>query len=324
MLLQEILQAAGVDYRTTTQANEVVLCCPFCVLRGFPDDTKFHLGLNIKLGLAHCFRCDWKSRNVLHTARQLARIYKLSLRLNYVPEVKAEKEEVEKFEQVASGYPEEYEAFGKGDDNVERRCRSYLRSRGITTLQILRHKIGYAAVGRFAWRVIFPVFDIDGQVYGAVARAIDTKQSPKYLNTPGIKLMWNAHRQATVAVVCEGIMDALAVERALMRKHDWIAVARLGSSITHVQLKQLKRFDKIVILPDWDKAGVTGANELALQCAEGGLRVDVAVPEVMDGRDPGSMTEDEILAYIDTAGPWRDTYVRNDLRLRAAAVKEAV
>ena len=145
---------------------------------------------------------------------------------------------------------------------MERKARKYLRERQVSTLQIVRHKIGYAASGAYGWRIIFPVLMENGKVCGYTGRDFTTHQKPKYLNSTGYKGLWNAQRRARTAVVVEGIMDALRVEKALLRARDAVAVARLGSIITPLQMDQLKQFEQVIIFPDQDKPGVEGAVKL--------------------------------------------------------------
>lgn len=323
ILLQEILDRSGIRYRYTTSRWETVLDCPFCQERGLTEDAKEHLGLNIRNGLAHCFRCDWRSRGVLTTARALAKVFRIPFRLEYRTMQEEEVEEEKKEESdivVPVGLPKEYEQFTETvGDPVERRVRSYLKSRQVSMMQVERHKIGFAAVGKYAWRVLFPVFGGDGKVHGCVARAVDNRQQPKYLNTPGIKLLWNGHRQAKVAVVVEGVLDALRVETALLRRRDWVAVARLGSTITSAQLAQLRAYERVICLPDRDAPGLKGTISLAKTCLDKGIHVEVAIPEFVDDRDPGDMTENEIDDYIGLAQKWSDGSVP---RIRAAMKRQ--
>ncbi len=316
MLLQELLERADVDYKQ--KDDEISICCPFCPTH----DDRMLLGINVENGLAHCFHCGWSSGGVIETAKALAEVYGISFRIHFEAK-KDEKEYVPKpvptEPVVISRLPVEYERFvGDTSDKVEKRIRGYLKSRGVSHLQIERHQIGFAACGRYAWRAIFPVLGEDGKCYGFVARSIDVRQQPKYLNSPGIKLLWGAHQAAKTAVIVEGVLDALRVEHALMRRRDWIAVARLGSTMTGSQFRQLRKYERLILLPDRDAAGVKGAVAVAELCAANHIQVEMAIPQEMDGRDPGDMTEDEVNDYIDSAQQWTQaTYYR----MKTAAAK---
>lgn len=327
LIISDIIDASGLEVRPRTDdEDEVYLCCPFCVERGESTDNRFRLGLNMRTGAAHCFNCHWKARGVMFTARALCKALNVGINLRgfvrQEREARLKKESEVKKKRVlppAAGLPEEYQAFSEEVGKAGRRARRYLQQRQVSTLQIVKHRIGYASDGRLANRLIFPVVDPDGDVHGCVGRDFTGEQSPKYLNTPGMKLLWNAHRLATTAVVVEGIFDALRVEMALMRTRDMLAVSRLGSAITPFQLDQLKLYEKVIVLPDWDRAGVQGAIELCGRCDARGIHVSVCVPKSMTGEDPGSMTEDDIIDRIKDTVPWTASA---EHRLLAAAAKD--
>lgn len=304
-LIEGILQRAGVETKPHTfKKGEVQLSCPFCLERGLGDDTGQHLGVNFDSGKGHCFRCDWNARDIMYTARALSRVYKIPFVLRYV---ESEPQKPKKTPRTLPvGLPVGYEAFNGNKDSIERKMRAYLEKRGVSTSQIVRHKIGFAAVGEMAWRILFPVRDEDGKVYGCVGRTIMADVEPKYLNTIGIKLLWGANESGSTAVIVEGVLDALRVEQALLSHRGYVAVARLGSAITPVQLHQLRRFENRVILPDWDVPGMKGAMELARECAVHGMPVKFALPEAMTGLDPGAMTMDQIEDMLSSALPWNE------------------
>jgi len=312
--LEEILETAGVDIHYGT-GDEVNVCCPFCTERGESEDHRYRLGINTATGEAQCFNCSWKGRGLAYTGRQLCRIFGLKFRMT-TRERRARVEKAPPKLGKLAGLPLEYEAFSGGKDAVERAALAYLKNRGISSLQIVRHKIGFAGAGDLAWRVIFPFVDAEGWVHGCAARAIRSNMEPKYLNTRGIKILWNAMPTASTAIVVEGVVDGLHVEQALLRERGMIAVARLGSSITRLQMKQLKQYDRIVVFPDRDRPGIVGASQLCTQCDDVGMRVSVVVPSKLDGRDPGSMSADEIVDGIHSALPWRKA---TEFRLRLLA-----
>ena len=244
MIIREILETAGIDFRER-ENNEVYLNCPFCPSRGQSEDNRQRLGVNLKSGLGHCFNCGWASRDLMRTARELCEAYGLDLRNDILrrgrKEAKEQPVEVKKEDIDLAGLPPEYEPITGNLDSVGDRARRYLASRGVSVLQIVRHRIGFAGAGDMAWRVLFPVIDAEGLVHGVVGRAFGSNMRPRYLNSRGMKLLWNAQRQGAEAVVVEGVMDALAVERALLSMRNTVAVARLGSVITVEQMNQYAR-----------------------------------------------------------------------------------
>ncbi len=324
-MISDLLSRGGLDVRKAhSRPNEIWVNCPFCVERGESPDTRFRLSLNIQSGKGNCFNCGWRSHGMRRTVVELSRVLRVRISPPRPERLRQEAEngqETGVTEPVPTGLPEGYERFHDADDPVERLARDYLKSRGISILQIVRHQIGYAAVGKMAYRILFPVIGSDKKIYGCVGRTFDKHGKPKYLNTPGIKLLWNAHRTAAEVVVVEGVTDALKVEQALLTVRNSIAVARLGSTITNLQLAQLKQFEKITILPDHDRPGVQGASKLADVCIGMHMRVSVAVPERMDGCDPGSMSVEDILNELGNARPWT-TGLKARLRESANRHKE--
>jgi len=320
MLLKEVLEAAGVEYHESrSKKYEVTMNCPFCEERDESPDHRYRLGLNLDQGRGHCFNCDWKSNSFSFTLREFCRVFGIKRRVALraaEPEVKEEKAP------QITGWPVGYEPFlfGQKMEPFEHKAYRYLQLRGVTKLQVERHEIGYAEVGPFAGRIVFPVIGKKHRIYGCVSRAVSRSLEPKYLNTPGIKLLWNAYRKGKRAVVVEGIMDALAVERAVPWTAETVAVARLGSAITRLQLHALAKYEEVVILPDWDVPGVQGAAKLATMLLEGGKPSKICVPIVMDDRDPASMDPLDIVLAIDSAIPWSRNTER---RLRLAASRAA-
>lgn len=318
MVITDILDTAGVDYKVAlSNKDEITLCCPFCAERDEAADNRYRLGINVRKGAGSCFNCKWKGKTVKYIAKELGRVFGVRASLRIRKASKTETVTTPEIIDLGTGLPGEYEPLTGELDSVGKEARKYLKNRGVSLLQIVTHKIGFAAVGTMAWRVLFPV-QSNGLYYGCVGRAFWPDMQPKYLNTPGLKLLWNAHKPSGKAIVVEGVLDALRVETALLQVRNATAVARLGSAITVNQLMQLKEFDSVVVLPDWDKAGVDGAAELCSRCASRGMNVSVSIPQRMSGIDPGDMLPEQIMEYIGEAVPWNDTA---GFKLRAAAQK---
>lgn len=325
MILEDLLIQSGSDYKKKPgSADEVLLCCPFCTGQSDTSGSRMVFGLNLENGKAHCFRCDWKSDNVVYTARSLCAAWDIDfgwrLRLSA-----AESDvgppgggKVEP-EAVPAGLPDEYELFGDLSDEVERAAFRFLKRRGITRAEINEYQIGYAAAGRFGWRILFPVIGEDGVIYGCAARDFGGQDDKKYRNTEGIKLLYNAQHRAATAVVVEGPVDTVKVNRVLRRRFPgMLGVGTLGSALTHQQLAQLSKFRRVINFPDSDQAGVKGAMSRADACKAAGIDTLVIEPASMDGSDPGSMKEDEIAECIRSARQWTSA---QKLRMRLSMLK---
>lgn len=309
-LVESLLDRAGVEYhRSATDKNEITLCCPMpgC------GDARFRLGINVKHGRGHCYNCDWKSSSPVRILQDLSKALGVPIRASELYRQSQAPLAPEEVLPVVTGLPDGYEPIlGSIPDRLQRRALQYLQSRQVTEAQIKRHRVGFAAAGSMAGRIVFPVYGSDRQVYGCVGRDYTGSQHPKYLNTPGIKLMWNAFRKGKAAVVVEGVLDALRVELAV--PSSIIPVAKLGSNVTPTQIKQLKKFKYVCVVPDWDEAGVKGAMADCDLYTAAGIEVYVTVPSQLDDQDPGSMSEGSIQQLLNSAVQWSHTVA---LRLRS-------
>ncbi len=73
---------------------------------------------------------------------------------------------------VKISLPESYTALVNCRDSfVGKRAYTYLLGRGLTELDILRHKIGICTTGDYAGRIIFPSFDAEGNLNFYTGRA---------------------------------------------------------------------------------------------------------------------------------------------------------
>ncbi len=159
---------------------------------------------------------------------------------------------------------------------------------------------GGAPYDRFRGRIIFPIRDGRGRAISLGGRAMDPKDSAKYLNGPETALfdkgrnLYN-HAPAREAagkgqplVVAEGYMDVIALAEAGFKA----AVAPLGTAVTEEQLRLMWRIhDEPVIALDGDAAGIRAALrviDLALPLLEAGKGLRFAVL-------PGGMDPDDLI-----------------------------
>jgi DNA primase len=173
----------------------------------------------------------------------------------------------------------------------------FLRRRGFSEQEIEQAGlIGRSAKGRaydrFRHRVIFPIHDQKGQIIGFNGRLV-AGGGPKYLNSPESPLyqkrayLFNLHRaQGTIeqkqqALLFEGTMDVLSAWQAGMKQ----GVATLGTALTEIQVKRLKRHTRQVILCyDADEAGVN-ASQKAVEVLHS-KQCTVRVTRMPEGTDP--------------------------------------
>lgn len=176
---------------------------------------------------------------------------------------------------------------------------------------------GGAPYDRFRNRIIFPIRDGRGRAISLGGRAMDPKESAKYLNGPETELfdkgrnLYN-HAPAREAagkglplVVAEGYMDVIALSEAGFRA----AVAPLGTAVTEDQLRLMWRIhDEPIIALDGDTAGIRAALrviDLALPLLEAGKGLRFAV--LPTGQDPDDLIKAQgagaMKAVLDAAQP---------------------
>lgn len=274
--------------------GEIYTDCPFCEERGETRDQRKRLGINYERGTWNCFNCHHSGRdNPEWLFRELVRIFDLD-RSEYVFSWRSmmEKEKVHKRKEFAPvSLPKEYEPlWEKPTERVHKKALRYMLERGVTREQIEDHFVGFCAVGKYTGRIIFPVYRKD-QVIGFVSRAFIDDVEPRYLNSEGLKYVWNApDGKMKRGLLIEGIFDALAGQRALHKVH---IMAGLGSSLTDEQLRPLLKFKELTLVPDPDKPGMIGTikRAIALQEASEKLKLFVVMPKEGDTRDWGKLGE---------------------------------
>jgi DNA primase len=296
----EILDASTIDWKDTPDPDEIRVCCPFCIENDESPDTRYRLGINVRLGRAHCFNCRWRSDHYVHIARELARAGDVNMLGTSVTAEKPKdiKPKSSPTQEYLTDMPGGYEVFN-WQSEFERPARHYLMNRGITKDQIARWKIGWAMTGDYAGRVIIPVM-MDGELAGVVGRDYTGKSSLRYRNSKSLRGVFGA-KGNHVAVMSEGPMDALRIEPLVMGED---SIALFGSNISEDQLQFLKRYTRITYICDQDAPGCKGARLNCAAMATAGINILVSVPEKLDGTDPGSQSDELLLRRRRTARPW--------------------
>jgi DNA primase len=146
----------------------------------------------------------------------------------------------------------------------------------------------------FRERIMFPIYDLKGDVVAFGGRSIDGSE-PKYLNSPetpvfnkrrvlyGLNLAKESIRNKGNVLFMEGYLDVIAAHMFGFSN----AVAALGTAITPDHGKLIKRFvEEVVIVFDSDPAGIKAAKNAAGVLLECGLEVKIL--SVPDNEDPDS------------------------------------
>jgi DNA primase len=157
---------------------------------------------------------------------------------------------------------------------------------------------------RFRDRVVFPIYNISGQVCGFGGRIIGEGQ-PKYLNSPespvfnksqsllGLYQQKDHIRQSNRAIFVEGNFDLIS----LVANGCENVVAPLGTALTREQLRMVKRFtEEVTLLFDGDEAGSkAAARAVPLFLAE---QITGKVAIMPSGHDPDTFIREEGLPAL--------------------------
>ncbi|CCX38040.1 dNA primase [Clostridium sp. CAG:1013] len=157
---------------------------------------------------------------------------------------------------------------------------------------------------RYRGRVMFPIFDLRGNVVAFGGRIL-TDEKPKYLNTSdtpvyhkssGLFAMNFAKDSGSrQLILAEGYMDVIALHRAGFTN----AIASLGTALTEEQARIIRRYaDEVMICYDSDEAGRRATQRAIPILKNAGLLVRVIT--VPGGKDP-----DEFFRTDPKDGPLR-------------------
>lgn len=191
--------------------NQAVYFCPCC------HHYKRKLEINLETGQWHCWTCNIKGSylgsllsKVKASPSYRERLMKLTgdLRLAARHRKKASPTEV--------SLPEEFLPLSKPRATPEyKNALMYLKKRGIIREDILRYNIGYCEEGDYAYHIIVPSYDANGNLNFFVGRryykddpGIPHKKPQMPMEFVGFESFINYEEPITL---CEGAFDAIAV-----------------------------------------------------------------------------------------------------------------
>lgn len=233
------------------------------------------------------------------------------------------------------------------------KARAYLKMRGINNKTIVRFGLGYSPSGwdklynyliengyeeshivksglvirnkrggyydRFRERLMFPIFDIRGNVIGFGGRVLDSSM-PKYMNSPET-IVYNKRRNlyglnfaknsdSKKLIVVEGYMDVISLHQCGIIN----TVATLGTALTESQGRILLKYaEEVIISYDTDTAG-QAATVRGLDLLND-IGCDVKVLTIPDGKDPDEFIRnngvDEFKKLIENSATLVEYKIRN-------------
>ncbi len=147
--------------------------------------------------------------------------------------------------------PKEYQLCTEGNQYhiPFREMRNYIKRRGITDEMVLKHRIGYCTEGEYAYRIIVPSFDLEGELNYLVGRSWNPNSKSKYKNPEAEKqiIIFNENLidWDKDIYLCEGPFDALFLDNS---------IPLLGKKMSDLLFETLyeKAKGKITIVLDGD------------------------------------------------------------------------
>lgn len=205
-----------------------------------------------------------------------------------------------------------------------REAQNYLKKRGLSAETIKKFGLGYSPTGwdeltrvllenkfpeglliesglsvraksgelvdRFRGRIMFPIFDVRGNVIAFGGRVIDNSL-PKYMNSPDTPVYSKSRElyglnyarmsSSKKLLIVEGYMDVISLHQAGID----FAVASLGTALTKMQAWILKKYsEEVIIAYDSDSAGQAATLRGLEILEEAGCNVRVLI--MPEGKDP--------------------------------------
>lgn len=219
------------------------------------------------------------------------------------------------------------------ESNEGKLAKKYLEGRGIRLKSINDFLLGYAPEkpllreflkkrgfsqnevklagnpDKFFKRIMFPIFDVMGNVVGFTGRVLDAEVQPKYLNTAespifhksrilyGLNIAKKEIKLHKSCIIVEGQMDVVLSHQADVKN----VVAASGTALTREHLANIARYtNNIVFAFDADSAG-SAAQKKAIEFAiESELNAKIII--LPDGiKDPGEAVEKDPRIWQDVS-----------------------
>jgi DNA primase len=292
--------------------------------------------VNAEENLYYCFGCQAKGdvitfvRETEHldfvgAVEYLATKAGITLRYTEKAQGESRKQRTRLIDAVRAAVDWYHDRLLTGDDGAA--ARKYLRSRGYDSELVRQYQVGWAPEGwdtlakalalpdklfvdaglgfinkrgrltdSFRGRVLFPIFDVQGDPVAFGGRILPGGEGPKYKNSAeskiyekskvlyGLNWMKAGIVEADEAIVCEGYTDVIGFARAGVPH----AVATCGTALTEEHVRVLKRFAARVVLAfDADSAGQAAAERFYEW--ERTYDIEVAVAAMPDGIDPDEL-----------------------------------
>jgi len=276
-------------------SEEWLFTCPKC------NHYKRKLSVNIEKNCFKCWICDYRGKSLFRLVRKYGDFsHKLKwekwesvidLSSRRLEDVFLQEEEKETFVNV--NLPPEFQSLCNKNDWKNKKARNYLKSRNVSSEDVLKWKVGFCPTGEYRDRIVVPSFNERGNVNFFVTRAYGNQYIKNKLANVSKDIVFNelyVDWDSDVVLV-EGIFDAFKAENS---------VPILGSTLredSKLVNKIVKHDSTIYLALDADAKKKTARLMKSL------LQYDIELYriDVEDKKDVGDMTKEEFRELKDNA-----------------------
>jgi DNA primase len=273
--------------------GDVAYYCPIC------KHKNAKLMVNVKTGNYNCFTCHPKTtgKTPVSLLKKIgspseAIIEMKGYFINDTTSIKAE-EEIKLVH-----LPKEFiNLIDTSDTCLEKRqAVTYLKKRGVSSIDIVKYNIGYCKTGRYRNKVIVPSYNSNGRLNYFIARSFEKEPKLK-IDSPECKkseligfeyyINWN-----TPVILCEGIFDAMAIKRN--------AIPLFGKTISKALMIKLLQSDVQTVYLALDDDAIRESIDHAQKLLDLGKEVYIIK---LEGKDPSELGFENMISCLQSAKP---------------------
>ena len=296
--------------------GNINICCPFC-----QEDTKFHMGINLKRQVFGCWRDEThRGKNIAYLVARLLRcsvkyakylvygddntvIDAQNSLLKTITSKMYQTSYIEKELDIQANL-NEFDTFKTIKPKTK--YYSYLKGRGFDAVSLVidKYNLKYSQIGEWSGRIIFPVY-IDNELVTWQGRDITNKAFLRYKDLEKSKskvytksCIYNYDNlEGNVLYICEGVFDAIKID--FYTPSEIASTCVFTKTVTQDQYKLLfnkvGNFKEVRIL--FDRETIKDSHRVKSQLIPFNKNVKViSLPEGI--KDAGDMTKEQIIDTI--------------------------
>ena len=263
--------------------NESTFYCPYC------NHHKKKLVINTLTEKWHCWVCGVKGVGVERIFKKLGAFDKIN-KLKKISKIKTFIKIEDKKEHVS--LPLEFIPIVNGVSSSPefRNAARYLKSRGLSKIDILRYNIGYCEVGPYSGMIIIPSYDEQGILNYYVGRSYYDStfkhKNPKVSkDVIGLDLLINWSEEINI---CEGMFDAITIGENTIPIFGKFLPKKLKMKIKEKSVKKIN----IILDNDARKEAMELCEYLM---AEG---INVHMVNIPEGTDPNELGKEKVKKLV--------------------------